>query len=325
MSLLEVENARVAFPTARGLLTAVDGVSLSVDEGRVLGIVGESGSGKSVLSRAIMGLLPRSARTGEAMRIRLGGRELGALPERELRRLRGREMAMIFQDPMTALNPVMTLGDQIGESLRLHLGMGRRQARDRSVELLAAVGLPQPATRVDQHPHQLSGGMRQRVAIAIALACDPRLLIADEPTTALDVTVQHGILDLLQAQSRERGMAMILITHDLGVVAGRADEVAVMYAGRVVEQAPTRALFAAASMPYTRGLLASIPRIEDAPGRRLEAIGGRPPDLVSPPAGCAFSPRCAHASDLCRRQAPGLEDGGATRFACWHPALEAAE
>ena len=323
--LLTVEDQRTAFATARGLVRAVDGVSFTLPRGRTLGVVGESGSGKSVLSRSIMRLLPPNARASGA--IRLGGRDLTAMSEKALRALRGPEVAIIFQDPMTSLNPVMTIGAQIGEVLTHHLGMSRKAAKARAVELLASVGLPQPDVRVDQHPHQLSGGMRQRVAIAIAIACEPALLIADEPTTALDVTVQAEILDLLARQQAERNMAMILITHDMGVVAGRCDEVAVMYAGRIVEQATTADLFRDTRMPYTAALLASIPRLDDPPHRKLEAIAGRPPDLIHPPAGCAFSPRCRFANDLCRTQPPALEETGrGHRFACWRPmAMEAAE
>lgn len=281
--ILEVTNQRTAFATGRGLLQAVDGVSFTLARGRTLGIVGESGSEKSVLSRSIMGLLPGAAVTGPGSSVRLNGRELTTLPEKTLRGIRGREVAIVFQDPMTALNPTLTIGVQITEVLRKHLGMDRAAARERAVELLRSVGLPQPEARVDQHPHQLSGGMRQRVAIAIAIACETDLLIADEPTTALDVTVQAETLDLLQSQVKQRNMAMILITHDMGVVAGRCDDVAVMYAGKIVEQAPVRSLFRDTKMPYTAALLASIPRITDAAHHRLDAIGGRPPDLINPP------------------------------------------
>src|SRR5262245_33437484 len=295
--LLQVIDQRTAFATSRGLLKAVDGVSLRLERGRTLGIVGESGSGKSILARSIMRLLPPSAVIGDSSRIVLDGHELGSLSERDLRRVRGRRMAIVFQNPMMSLNPVLTIGTQIGETLTHHLGLAGAAARRRALDLLAAVGLPQPDVRIDQYPHQLSGGMRQRVAIAIALACEPELLIADEPTTALDVTIQAEILDLLQRLQRERRTAMILITHDLGVVAGRTDEVAVMYAGRIVEQAPTRTLFKAARMPYTRALLASVPRLDDGKGRRLATIDGHPPDLVRPPRGCSFGPRCCSVGD----------------------------
>ena len=316
--VLQVVNQRTAFVTARGLLQAVDGVSFILDKGQTLGIVGESGSGKSVLSRSIMGLLPPNARTGPGSRVVFEGADLSALTEREFRKLRGLEMAIVFQDPMTSLNPVLTIGSQITEVLTHHLGFTRNEAKERTVELLASVGLPQPETRANQYPHQLSGGMRQRVAIAIALACEPRLLIADEPTTALDVTVQAEILDLLQKKQREANMAMILITHDMGVVAGRTDKVAVMYAGRIVEQAPTQELFHNRRMPYTDALLASIPRMSDDNSRRLNAIDGRPPDLIDRAPGCSFEPRCVFADGVCTSAAPPLS-GTDHAFACWHP------
>lgn len=324
-TILEITNQRVAFPTERGMLQAVDGVNLSLHRGRTLGIVGESGSGKSVLARSVMGLLPRAAVTGPGSSIRLNGRDLTGMTERDLRAVRGKEAAIVFQDPMTALNPTLSVGVQIIEVLRHHLGMGKRAARDRAVELLRSVGLPQPETRVDQYPHQLSGGMRQRVAIAIAISCEPDLLIADEPTTALDVTVQAEILDLLQRQVRERNMAMILITHDMGVVAGRCDDVAVMYAGRIVEQAPVRELFHNTRMPYTGALLKSIPRITDGSHHRLDAIGGRPPDLIDPPPGCAFAPRCKLAADPCRSVRPELAGDAMHRFACHTPLSQEVE
>jgi peptide/nickel transport system ATP-binding protein len=282
--------------------------------------VGESGSGKTILSRSIMGLLPSRNvfRSGSA---RYEGTEVVGLGPSAMRGLWGTEMAMVFQDPMTSLNPVMRVGDQITESLRHHLDMDKREARETAVALLRSVGIPEPTQRVREYPHQLSGGMRQRVMIAIALACGPRLLFADEPTTALDVTVQAQILDLLQAQQTERHMAMVLITHDLGVVAGRADAIAVMYAGKVVEKAPTSTLFTSTRHPYTEALLKSIPKLEDAPHTRLEVIPGRPPDLVSPPKGCNFSPRCPYAQPKCIDEEPTLETGagGGHEFACWYP------
>jgi oligopeptide/dipeptide ABC transporter ATP-binding protein len=317
--VLDVRNQKTSFVTGRGMLAAVDGVSFTLERGKTLGVVGESGSGKSVLSRSIMRLLPGNALVPADSRVVLNGKDLTRLDEGALRRLRGPEMAIVFQDPMTSLNPVLTIGKQIMEVLTFHLGMPKRAARARAVELLKAVGLPQPDVRVDQYPHQLSGGMRQRVAIAIAIACDPDLLIADEPTTALDVTVQAEILDLLQRMVRERNMAMILITHDMGVVAGRCDEVAVMYAGRIVEQAPVRDLFRNTRMPYTAALLSSIPRVTDPPHRRLDAIEGRPPDLINPPPGCPFAPRCKLADAACDAGVPPLEGPGRHRYACIRP------
>lgn len=314
--LLKVSNLRTAFSTARGLVQAVDDVSFALQPGKTLAIVGESGSGKSVLSRSIMGLLPRNAEASGA--VCLGGRDLRNLPERELRKVRGREVAMVFQDPMTSLTPTMTIGKQIMESLVRHMGMRKPAAREKALALLASVGMPQPAIRINHYPHQLSGGMRQRVAIAIAMACEPSLIIADEPTTALDVTVQAEILDLLQRQVRQRHMSMILITHDMGIVAGRADDVAVMYAGRIVEQAPVRDLFHNTRMPYTAALLASIPRM-DGTRTRLETIAGRPPDMVDRPVGCSFRARCRYAGANCDVVAPPLEDHGGHRVACWHP------
>jgi peptide/nickel transport system ATP-binding protein len=317
-SLLEVESLSVELPTERGPLRAVCEVSLSLAASRSLGIVGESGSGKTMLSRAVLRLLPPGAAVSGA--VRFDGRELFQLSREALRRLRGRELAVIFQDPMTSLNPVLTIGNQIGEGLSEHLGLGAYAAAARAAELLAEVGIPEPERRSRQYPHQLSGGMRQRVAIAIALSCEPRLLIADEPTTALDVTVQAQILDLLARERQKRQMALILITHDLGVVAGRTDELAVMYAGRIVEQAPTRALFKHMRSPYTEALMQAIPKLHAPPHTRLVAIGGAPPDPTRPVPGCAFSPRCPYAQEHCRRAAPPLRgDVSDHRYACWFP------
>jgi peptide/nickel transport system ATP-binding protein len=317
--LLSVEDVSVELPTPRGALRAVDKVDLALAPGRTLGIVGESGCGKTMLSRAILQLLPKRARlTGRVM---FDGRDLVTLDPEALRRLRGPELAVVFQDPMTSLNPVLTIGTQIGETLQAHLGMEAGATFRRGVELLAAVGIPAPDQRMRQYPHQLSGGMRQRVAIAIALSCEPKLLIADEPTTALDVTVQAQILDLLAREQQRRHMAMILITHDLGVVAGRTDEVAVMYAGRIVERAPTPKLFAQMRMPYTEALLAAIPKLESPPHTPLPAIAGRPPDPTRPLPGCSFSPRCRYADGRCRVLKPPLSDPerAGTLYACWHP------
>jgi oligopeptide/dipeptide ABC transporter ATP-binding protein len=319
-TLLEVQDLKTWFHTAGGVVHAVDGVSFTLERGRTLAIVGESGSGKTVLSRSVMGLLPARGveRSGS---VRYEGRELVGVPESELRKVWGPQIAMVFQDPMTSLNPVVRIGRQITESMEHHLGISGKEAKERAVSLLASVRIPDPARRMREYPHQLSGGMRQRVSIAIALACGPLLLIADEPTTALDVTVQAQILDLLARQQEERDMAMILVTHDLGVVAGRADEIAVMYAGQIVERAPTRALFADVKMPYTEALLRSIPRIEEPSHRRLAAIGGRPPVLVDPPVGCRFAPRCPYVQDKCREEAPPLREAATAGhvYRCWFP------
>jgi peptide/nickel transport system ATP-binding protein len=318
-ALLEVVDLKTHFVTERGLVRAVDGVSLSIDRGQTLGIVGESGSGKTVLSRSIMGLLPNNARREGS--VIFEGQELVGLAARDLRDIWGAEIAMVFQDPMTSLNPVVKIGRQITESLVYHLDIDKQQATDDAVALLMSVGIPEPRRRFDEYPHQLSGGMRQRVTIAIALACGPKLLLADEPTTALDVTVQAQILDLLNAKQRERFMAMILVTHDLGVVAGRTDEIAVMYAGKVVERAPTHTLFTEMRMPYTESLLASIPRIELPSHSRLRAIPGRPPDLVNPPTGCRFAARCPYAQPRCVDEEPPLLPAPTPGhvFACWYP------
>jgi len=317
--LLEVRELRTHFLTARGPVKAVDGVSFSLERGRTLGVVGESGSGKTILSRSIMGLLPRSniVRGGDVF---YEGRSLGELSARQLRDLRGAEISMIFQDPMTSLNPVVRIGRQITETMEHHLGVTGEEARTRAVTLLASVGIPDPERRLREYPHQLSGGMRQRVTIAIALSCGPKLLLADEPTTALDVTVQAQILDLLGRQQQERFMAMILVTHDLGVVAGRTDEIAVMYAGRIVERAPTPVLFHEMKHRYTQALFRSIPKITDPAHRRLDTIEGRPPDLATIGPGCPFAPRCRYARDRCTTETPPLlEIAPGHSHACWYP------
>jgi peptide/nickel transport system ATP-binding protein len=317
--LLSIENVTVDLPTPRGNLRAVDGVDLKLGAGRTLGIVGESGCGKTMLSRAVLQLLPKKAKLSG--RVMFNGQDLVSLDRERLRKLRGRSLAVVFQDPMTSLNPVLTIGTQLIETLQEHLELDLSTAKKRSVELLAAVGIPAPEQRLTQYPHQLSGGMRQRVAIAIALSCEPELLIADEPTTALDVTIQAQILDLLAREQRRRHMAMIIITHDLGVVAGRTDEVAVMYAGRVVEQAPTQTLFKKMRMPYTEALLAAIPKIDAAPHSVLPAISGRPPDPTRPLKGCSFSPRCRYALAGCHVEKPALTaaETPSHRFACFFP------
>ena len=317
--LLSVEDVVVELPTARGPLRAVDRVDLTLGAGRTLGVVGESGCGKTMLSRAILQLLPKKARLSGA--VIFDGQDLVRCRAQALRKLRARSLAVVFQDPMTSLNPVLTIGTQLIETLQEHLELDAAAARRRSAELLAAVGIPAPEQRLTQYPHQLSGGMRQRVAIAIALSCEPKLLIADEPTTALDVTVQAQILDLLAREQRRRHMAMILITHDLGVVAGHTDEVAVMYAGRVVERAPTPLLFKRTHMPYTEALLTAIPKMDAAPHTPLPAIPGRPPDPTRPLPGCAFAPRCRYASAECHREKPRLAAAETAdhHYACFHP------
>jgi peptide/nickel transport system ATP-binding protein len=323
-ALLEVDDIHTSFSTDRGSVRAVDGVSFSLERGKTLGIVGESGCGKSVLSRSIMGLLPNNAtRTG---RVVFEGRDVASAPPAQLRQLWGAQMSMVFQDPMTSLNPVMKIGKQITESLRHHLDVSKEYANETALSLLQSVGIPEAKRRLGEYPHQLSGGMRQRVMIAIALACGPKLLFADEPTTALDVTVQAQILDLLQTQQRERFMAMMLVTHDLGVVAGRTDDIAVMYAGRFVEKAPTRVLFSSVRHPYTEALLKSIPKLAQPSHTRLDAISGRPPDLVSPPPGCKFAPRCPYAQEQCLTEEPPLVEGDTPGHAyrCFFPVGTAA-
>ena len=319
--LLQVTDLRTTFQTPRGPLVAVDGVSLTLSQGETLGIVGESGSGKTVLSRSIMGLLP-GLNTTLSGSVLFDGVELVGAPERLLRSIWGARIAMVFQDPMTSLNPVHRIGRQIAETLRLHLKLSKKLANESAVALLAQVGIPSPELRARNYPVELSGGMRQRVMIAIALACGPQVLLADEPTTGLDVTIQAQILDLLGEAQRMRHMAMIFVTHDLGIVATRTDQIMVMYAGRAVEVAPTRQLFANVRMPYTEALLHSTPRIGDPSHTRLQAIDGRPPDLVHRPAGCAFAARCPYAEDKCREESPPLIADAAEPnhyYACWYP------
>jgi peptide/nickel transport system ATP-binding protein len=324
MTLLSVRDLRVTFQRKGGRPTrAVDGVSFDVEAGSTLGLVGESGCGKSVTSLAILGLLPgRGTRvTGS---VRFEGRELLGLPERDIEGIRGRRIAMIFQDPMTSLNPVLTVGRQIGEVLERHFGTDRRSARREVVDLLDAVGIPAADRRFDDYPHQLSGGMRQRVMIAMALACKPELLIADEPTTALDVTIQAQILDLLTGITAERGTALLLITHDLGVVAGTCETVSVMYSGRLVESAGRRELFAAPLHPYTNGLLASVPRLDVPRGQPLHPIEGSPRDVIPWSAGCAFAPRCPNRIDRCTAATPNLDERMANHLLrCFNPAGDA--
>jgi oligopeptide/dipeptide ABC transporter ATP-binding protein len=318
--LLTVTDLRTTFSIAAGDVQAVRGVSFALDRGRTLGIVGESGCGKTVLARSIMRLNLGSnvTTTGTA---EFAGRDLLSLPMADMHEMWGMELAMVFQDPMTSLNPLVRVGRQVTEHLRQHLGVGRAEAARTAVDLLKEVRIPEPEARLKAYPHELSGGMRQRICIAIALACEPSLLFADEPTTALDVTVQHQILNLLGREQRERDMAMVLVTHDLGVIAGRTDDTLVMYAGMVVEQAPTRSLFEDMRHPYSEALLRSLPRTNQASHTRLAAITGRPPDLIDPPSGCAFSPRCPYVQPRCREEVPPLSavDDPDHRFACWTP------
>lgn len=319
-NLLEVSNLQTHFQTPRGLVRAVDGVSFTLERGKSLGIVGESGSGKTILSRSIMGLLPArgTLRSGSIL---YNGEEIQGRSPSEMRNIWGRQMSMIFQDPMSSLNPLMKVGKQIAEPLMIHLGMSRDEAHATAARLLNDVRIPEAERRLNQYPHELSGGMRQRVMIAIALACGPNLLFADEPTTALDVTVQAQILELLQEQRKDRNMSLILVTHDLGVVAGHTDEIAVMYGGKLVEKAPTKTLFAKMKMPYTEALLESIPKINSPSHTRLTVITGRPPDLVNPPAGCRFAPRCPYAQEKCHSEEPPLVAAESSDhvYACWFP------
>jgi peptide/nickel transport system ATP-binding protein len=327
--LLEISDLSVRFRTEGRTVLAVDTAAFQVAEREVVALVGESGCGKSVTAMALTGLLPPSATvSGE---VSFAGRDLRALPDRELRAIRGRDIAYVFQEPMTSLNPVLTVGRQVGEVLRRHQGMRGAAVRRRAIELLDLVGIPLPVRRLGEYPHQLSGGIRQRVMIAMALACAPRLLVADEPTTALDVTVQAGILDVLRTLSAEIGTAVLLITHDLGVVADIADRVVVMYAGRIIEEAPVDDLYARPSHPYTRGLLDAVPNparrtgTADPVGSGLREIPGRVPVLASSPDACTFAERCTRADDTCLTQRPELASGpGGHPVRCWHPLIEPA-
>jgi oligopeptide/dipeptide ABC transporter ATP-binding protein len=308
-ALLAVRDLRVLFGTEDGVVEAVDGVSFSVDRGETLAIVGESGSGKSVTSLAVMGLIPQPPGRITDGEVLLDGRDLLKLPEEEMRKVRGNDVAMIFQDPMTALNPVFTVGSQLREPLRHHQDMSKDQASRRAAELLRQVGIGDGDRRLDDYPHQFSGGQRQRVMIAMALACNPEVLIADEPTTALDVTVQAQILDLMQQLQKDFGSGIILITHDLGIVARIADRVAVMYAGRMVEQGTADEIFDSPNHPYTIGLLDSIPRLDGSRGERLIPIQGSPPSLIEKPSGCAFHPRCRFRREECSSIEPPIREG----------------
>jgi oligopeptide/dipeptide ABC transporter ATP-binding protein len=315
-ALLEVERLTVEFPAGRSAVRPVDGISFSLDRGETLALVGESGCGKSLTSLALLRLLPPPGMIAAESSIRFDGSSVAALDAEALRRLRGRRIGIVFQDPMTSLNPVFTCGDQIAEGIRAHADLSKAEAWRRAVALLTEVGIADPEARARAYPHQLSGGMRQRVMIAIALASEPDLLIADEPTTALDVTVQAQILELLDALRRKRGMALLLITHDLGVVAGRADRVAVMYAGRIVEEGPTADVFARPSHPYTKGLFNSIPRLTGARSR-LTPIAGQVPAPGQWPTGCRFRSRCPEAHAACEAEPPVVELGAGHRMACW--------
>jgi oligopeptide/dipeptide ABC transporter ATP-binding protein len=315
--LLVVKDLRTHFHTEEGIVPSVNGVSFTVKTGETLAIVGESGCGKSVTSLSIMGLIADSGKIvgGEIL---FQGKDLVKLSAKEMRKLRGNQISMIFQEPMTSLNPVFTIGFQIGEVLQLHEGLSKTKAKERSIEMLKLVGIPRPDKVADQYPHQLSGGMRQRVMIAMALACNPRLLIADEPTTALDVTIQAQILELMAQLSKQRDTGVILITHDLGVVAEMADRVIVMYAGEVVEEADVYALFASPKHPYTRGLLQSLPKLDEQ-REELDSIEGSVPNPLDMPQGCAFHPRCTSADDRCRTSRPQLEPGsGGHKVSCFH-------
>ncbi len=315
---LRVENLSTDIRLSRSTVHPVGNVSFQIDQGETLGLVGESGSGKSMLGLSVLGLLPNGGVIKEGS-IKLDGRELVGLPEGDLRKLRGNDIAMIFQDSLSSLNPTKSIGEQVAEPVRLHRGASHKEAHDRALEVLGLVGLPRPNERMKDYPHQLSGGLRQRVMIAIALACEPKVLLADEPTTALDVTIQAQILRLLDDLEQRLGMATLLVTHDMGVVAGRAKRINVMYAGRIVESATAEELFTAMRHPYTQALLGSIPRLEQDASKPLLSIPGLPPDLANPPLGCRFAPRCQFATEKCVAEEPPLAGDPAHQFACWHP------
>ncbi len=318
MALLEVDGLKTQFFTQDGVVKAVDGVSFYVNEGETLGIVGESGCGKSVSVLSVMRLIPQPPGKIVGGEVKFEGEDLLKMSDEEIRRVRGNKIAMIFQDPMTSLNPVLTIGRQINEALELHLGMKKEEANRRSAELLSMVGIPEAEMRLKDYPHQFSGGMRQRAMIAMSLACSPSLLIADEPTTALDVTIQAQIVELVRRLRDEIGMAVIWITHDLGVVAGLADRMMVMYAGHVVEEAAVKEVYGNPRHPYTLGLLGSLPRLDEVREERLTSIEGLPPDLIALPPGCPFEPRCEYAVDRCREERPELAPVGPRhRIACW--------
>lgn len=321
--LLNVKELQVSFYTHAGRIQAVRGVSFDLSQGETIAIVGESGCGKSVTAQAIMGLITDPPGRIEGGQVLFQGSDLIKLPERGMEKIRGREISMIFQDPMTSLNPTMPIGRQITEGLLLFRKLSKRDAQEKAVEMLNLVGLNFPEKRVKQYPHEFSGGMRQRVMIAIALVCQPKILIADEPTTALDVTVQAQIMELMKEIKEKTGTSMILITHDLSVVAGTASRVLVMYGGKIVESGPVREVFYHACHPYTKGLLKSVLRLDGTKNQRLKSIPGQPPDLLNPPAGCAFAPRCVYARDICRKLQPEFKEFGPKRgAACWWEDLQ---
>ena len=320
MALLEIENLSVEFPSQNGVMHAVDGISLSLEEGEVLGIVGESGSGKSVTMMALMGLVAFPGRV-KADKLRFAGNDLLSLSARERSKLTGKDVAMIFQEPTTSLNPCFTIGFQITETLRLHLGLSGKAATHKAIELLEQVGIPAASSRLKAYPHQLSGGMNQRVMIAMAIACNPRLLIADEPTTALDVTIQAQILDLLRSLQKERGMALVLITHNMGVVSEMAQRIAVMYAGQIMEEQGAHALFNTPEHPYTEALLAALPERSDGLSR-LATIPGMVPGLYDRPSGCLFAPRCSYATARCTAERPALRGWKDGMVRCHYPLTE---
>ena len=319
--LLEVRHLRVEFPTRRGTLLALDDISFSIDPGEVLGVVGESGAGKSLTGAAIIGLLEPPGRIAGG-EIVLEGQRIDNLPYDQMRAIRGRRIGAIFQDPLTSLNPLYTVGRQLIETIRTHLPVGEQDARARAIRLLQETGIPAPEARIDQYPHQFSGGMRQRVVIALALAAEPKLIVADEPTTALDVSIQAQIISLLRRLCKEHGAAVMLVTHDMGVIAETCDRVAVLYAGRVAEIGPVRSVIHQPRHPYTSGLMGSIPAMDEDREQLLQ-IDGAMPRLHAIPPGCAFNPRCPQATDRCRRERPDLMDAGATRAACWQVSVPA--
>ena len=317
-TLLEVKGLRTQFQTREGIVYAVNGITYQLDEGETLGIVGESGCGKTVNVLSLLRLIPEPPGKIAGGQALFQGKDLLKMASDEMRHVRGAQIAMVFQDPMTSLNPVLTIGRQLTEALELHLGMNKEQSRQRAIELLSMVGIPMAGDRLSDYPHQFSGGMRQRVMIAMALSCTPQLLIADEPTTALDVTIQAQIVELVKRLRDELGMAIIWITHDLGIIAGLAKRVIVMYAGFIIEEAPVRELYADPRHPYTLGLLGSLPRVDDTAHRRLVSIEGLPPDLLGLPPGCPFAPRCIYAIDRCQKENPPLESVGPGHWkACW--------